>query len=41
MGYPSKTIYGYFSDAIFENAAWSDTDVSDYYNLTKSLYGIS
>jgi hypothetical protein len=38
MGYPSKTIYGYFSDAIFENAAWSGTDVSDYYNLTKSNY---
>lgn len=29
------------SDLIFENAAWTQQEVLDYYNLTKSLYGIS
>lgn len=31
----------WLSDAIIEDKAWTQQDVTDYYNLTKSLYGIS
>jgi hypothetical protein len=32
---------GYISEAIIENAVWSDTDVANYYNSIKSKYWIS
>lgn len=32
---------GYLSEAIFENVVRTAQEVSDYYDLTKSLYGIS
>ena len=33
--------YGYMSEIIIENKVWTAEEISDYYNQTKSLYGIS
>jgi hypothetical protein len=38
---PKKWLYGYLSSVIFENVAWSLTDILNYYNNNKSIYGIS
>lgn len=35
---PSTWIQGYISEVIFENIAWSSTDVTNYYNTYKSNY---
>lgn len=37
----SEPYKGYISEVIFENKEWSAQEMSDYYNQTKSLYGIS
>ncbi len=39
-GLPRKLIW-YISNFIIENKSWTAQEVSDYYNQTKSLYGIS
>lgn len=31
----------YYSNMIIEDKTWTDQEIADYYNLTKSLYGIS
>ena len=37
--YSEKAI-GYVSNAIIESVAWTDQEILDYYNLTKSNYGL-
>jgi hypothetical protein len=37
----SYCFYGYMSEIIIENKIWSAQEVANYYNQTKSLYGIS
>lgn len=36
--YGNQFIYGYMSDVIIEDKAWTATEISDYYNLTKWNY---
>lgn len=38
---PQQWLYWYLSSIIFENVAWSSTDVLNYYNNNKSIYGLS
>lgn len=39
--YREETISAKLSEVIVENVAWTAQEISDYFDLTKSLYGIS
>ena len=38
---PATSVDWYMSNLIIENKAWTDTDISNYFNDTKETYGIS